>query len=160
MSAFFVFGRDRSQPLPMRMPAARTRGAAEDDLEDGPQEGRFHIFILDEGDRPQFEEDDDGRDDGGRPEMRDKIGQRMPETAQCRHDARGKAPLQRRARPDSLPSSCAASVKPIEMPAPTEADRPIRNVCQVSCVAKAAANMGASVETDPSIRPARPAGHK
>ena len=31
-------------------------------------------------------------------------------------------------RPDSLPSSWAASVKPIEIPAPTEAERPTRNV--------------------------------
>ena len=59
-------------------------------------------------------------------------------------------------RPESTPSSWAASVKPMEMPAPTEADRPTRKVCQVSCVAKAAAKIGASVDTEPSIKPARP----
>ena len=59
-------------------------------------------------------------------------------------------------RPDSSPSSEAASVKPIEMPAPTEAATPTRKVVQVSWVAKAVAKIGASVETDPSISPARP----
>ncbi|MNT94857.1 hypothetical protein D3C72_2366220 [compost metagenome] len=59
-------------------------------------------------------------------------------------------------RPEILPSSWAASVKPMEMPAPTEADRPIRKVDHVSPVAKAAAKIGARVETEPSIRPARP----
>jgi hypothetical protein len=57
----------------------------------------------------------------------------------------------------SRPSSDAASVKPIEIPAPTEAARPTRNVCHVSPVAKAAAKIGASVDTEPSINPASPA---
>ena len=47
-------------------------------------------------------------------------------------------------------------MKPMLMPAPTEAARPTRKVCQLLCVAKAAANSGASVDTEPSIRPARP----
>ena len=64
--------------------------------------------------------------------------------------------LQGEPRPDSLPSSWAASVKPMEMPAPKEADRPTRKVVHGSCVAKAVAKMGASVDTEPSIRPARP----
>ena len=59
-------------------------------------------------------------------------------------------------RPDNTPSSCAASVKPIEMPAPTEAAVPTRKVVQVSCVAKAVAKIGARVETEPSISPASP----
>ena len=46
--------------------------------------------------------------------------------------------------------------KDMLMPAPIEAARPTRNVCQFWWVAKAAANSGASVETEPSIRPARP----
>jgi len=48
-------------------------------------------------------------------------------------------------RPDSSPSSDAASVKPIEMPAPIEAARPTNRVVRVSCVAKAVAKIGASV---------------
>ena len=59
-------------------------------------------------------------------------------------------------RPEILPSSCAASVKPIEMPAPTEAERPTRKVVHGFCVAKAVAKIGARVETEPSISPARP----
>ena len=59
-------------------------------------------------------------------------------------------------RPEITPSSCAASVNPIEMPAPTEAASPTTKVVQVECVAKAVAKIGASVETEPSIRPARP----
>ena len=59
-------------------------------------------------------------------------------------------------RPDSLPSSEATSVKPIEMPAPIEAASPTRKVWNVSCVANAAAKIGASVDTDPSISPASP----
>jgi len=59
-------------------------------------------------------------------------------------------------RPDSLPSSCAASVKPMDMPAPTEAESPTRKVAQVFWVAKAAAKIGASVEIEPSMRPASP----
>ena len=42
------------------------------------------------------------------------------------------------------------------MPAPTLAARPTRNVAQLLCVANAAQNNGASVETEPSIKPARP----
>jgi len=59
-------------------------------------------------------------------------------------------------RPVSEPSSESASAKPIEMPAPIEAATPTRKVSQVLCVANAAAKSGASVETEPSIRPARP----
>jgi len=59
-------------------------------------------------------------------------------------------------RPVSWPSSDKASANPIETPAPTEAAMPTRNVSQVLCVAKAAANSGASVDTEPSMRPARP----
>src|SRR5215203_4010367 len=59
-------------------------------------------------------------------------------------------------QPEIVPSSDAASVNPIEIPAPTDAARPTRKVFQVSPVAKAAAKMGASVETDPSISPASP----
>ena len=42
------------------------------------------------------------------------------------------------------------------MPAPIAAASPTRNVAQVLWVAKAAANSGASVETEPSISPASP----
>ena len=59
-------------------------------------------------------------------------------------------------RPVSEPSSDSASAKPMLMPAPMDAARPTRKVSQLLCVAKAAANSGASVETEPSIRPARP----
>ena len=59
-------------------------------------------------------------------------------------------------RPVSEPSSDSASAKAIEMPAPIAAASPTRKVDQVLCVAKAAANSGASVETEPSIRPASP----
>src|SRR5210317_905577 len=59
-------------------------------------------------------------------------------------------------RPDNDPSSDAASVKPMEIPAPTDAARPTKNVVQVSWVAKAVAKIGANVDTDPSISPANP----
>ena len=59
-------------------------------------------------------------------------------------------------RPEIFPSSWTASVKPMEMPAPTEADRPTRNVVHGLCVANAVAKIGASVDTDPSIKPASP----
>jgi hypothetical protein len=44
----------------------------------------------------------------------------------------------------------------MEMPAPIAAARPTRKVGQLLWVAKAAANSGARVETEPSINPARP----
>ena len=59
-------------------------------------------------------------------------------------------------RPVSEPSSDNASAKPMEMPAPIAAASPTRNVAQVLWVAKAAANSGASVDTEPSISPASP----
>ena len=59
-------------------------------------------------------------------------------------------------RPESLPSSDKASAKPIEMPAPIEAASPTRKAFQELWVAKAAAKTGASVDTEPSIRPTRP----
>ena len=59
-------------------------------------------------------------------------------------------------RPESLPSSASASAKPIEMPAPTEAASPTTNAFHELWVANAAANTGASVETEPSIKPTSP----
>src|SRR5438132_12349866 len=58
-----------------------------------------------------------------------------------------------RPRPVSDPSSDNASAKPMEMPAPIDAARPTRNASQLLRVANAAANTGASVDTDPSINP-------
>ena len=55
-------------------------------------------------------------------------------------------------RPESLPSSYSVSAKPIEMPAPTDAARPTRKAFHGLWVANAAANTGASVDTEPSIR--------
>src|SRR5579875_2085543 len=59
-------------------------------------------------------------------------------------------------RPVRLPSSERASAKPMLMPAPTEAASPTAKASWVLMVAKAVAKIGASVETEPSIRPARP----
>src|SRR5918911_2716390 len=58
-------------------------------------------------------------------------------------------------RPVSDPSSERPSEKPMLIPAPTAAASPTRNVILGSLVAKAVANNGASVETDPSIKPTR-----
>src|SRR5277367_6099261 len=59
-------------------------------------------------------------------------------------------------RPVSEPSSDKASAKPMLMPAPIEAASPTRKVCQLWWVANAAANKGASDDTEPSINPASP----
>ena len=59
-------------------------------------------------------------------------------------------------RPLIAPSSESASAKPMLIPAPTEEARPTRKASLLLCVAKAAAKSGASVDTEPSIRPARP----
>ena len=59
-------------------------------------------------------------------------------------------------RPVRLPSSDSATAKPMLIPAPSEAPRPTANASHVFLVAKAAAKTGANVETEPSIRPARP----
>src|SRR6267154_902403 len=59
-------------------------------------------------------------------------------------------------RPVSSPSSESPSEKAMEMPAPTADAAPIRKTVRELCVAKAVAKIGARVETEPSIRPARP----
>ena len=59
-------------------------------------------------------------------------------------------------RPVRLPSSDNASAKPMLMPAPSDAAIPTRKASQLFLVARAAANTGAKVETEPSISPARP----
>ena len=59
-------------------------------------------------------------------------------------------------RPVRLPLSDSASANAIEMPAPSDAAIPTRNAFHDWPVAKAAANTGASVDTEPSISPARP----
>ena len=64
--------------------------------------------------------------------------------------------VQGRPRPVRLPSSDNASAKPMLMPAPSDAARPTAKASQVFFVAKAAANTGASVETEPSMSPASP----
>ncbi len=59
-------------------------------------------------------------------------------------------------RPVSSPWSERPSENAMEMPAPTAAAAPMRKTVRELCVAKAVAKMGASVETEPSMRPARP----
>src|SRR3979490_2750145 len=59
-------------------------------------------------------------------------------------------------RPVSEPSSERPSENAIEIPAPTAEAAPMRKTVRELCVAKAVAKMGARVETEPSIRPARP----
>src|SRR5258707_819125 len=59
-------------------------------------------------------------------------------------------------RPVKTPSSDKASEKAMLIPAPVAAAMPTRNAVIGWRVANAAAKMGASVETDPSMRPARP----
>src|ERR1700683_1823819 len=54
-------------------------------------------------------------------------------------------------RPVRLPLSDSASAKPMEMPAPIEAARPTTKASHDRPVANAAANSGASVDTEPSI---------
>src|SRR4028119_1967578 len=49
-------------------------------------------------------------------------------------------------RPVICPSSESASVRPMEMPAPTDAAMPTRKVSQLFWVAKAAAKRGAGAE--------------
>jgi len=56
----------------------------------------------------------------------------------------------------SEPSSERPSEKAIEIPAPTADAAPMRKTVRELCVAKAVAKMGARVETEPSMRPARP----
>ena len=56
-------------------------------------------------------------------------------------------------RPVTSPLSDSASDSPMLMPAPTEAARPTKNAPWELCVSPAAANSGASVETEPSISP-------
>ena len=59
-------------------------------------------------------------------------------------------------RPVISPLSESPSENAMLMPAPVAEAMPTKNVVIVLCVAKAVAKMGARVETDPSIRPARP----
>src|SRR5205085_9695072 len=59
-------------------------------------------------------------------------------------------------RPVNTPSSDRASENAMLIPAPVAAAIPTRKAVSGRCVANAAAKMGASVETDPSISPARP----
>src|SRR5580692_768916 len=59
-------------------------------------------------------------------------------------------------RPVSEPSSESPSENAIEIPAPTADAAPIRKTVRELCVANAVAKMGARVETEPSINPARP----
>ena len=107
------------------------QGAAEDDLQGRPPEGGVHVTVLDPGDGPELDKDDDHGDRRGGAEARDQIGERMAEAANGGHQARGEAAFEGGAAAEMVPSSEAASVKPIEMPAPTEAASPTRKVCQV-----------------------------
>src|SRR5205809_1048633 len=59
-------------------------------------------------------------------------------------------------RPVSSPLSESPSENAMLMPAPVAEAIPTRNVVVELCVAKAVAKMGARVETDPSMRRARP----
>src|SRR5437764_12658963 len=59
-------------------------------------------------------------------------------------------------RPVSSPVSESASENAILIPAPVAEAIPTRKVVNELCVAKAVAKIGARVETDPSIKPAKP----
>jgi len=59
-------------------------------------------------------------------------------------------------RPVSLPSSLMASEKAILIAAPTDAETPTKKATLGLLVAKAAAKIGANVDTDPSISPRSP----
>src|ERR1700722_15934463 len=58
--------------------------------------------------------------------------------------------------PLRTPSSERASANPILIPAPSEAAIPTRKAVRELWVANAAAKTGAKVDTEPSIKPARP----
>ena len=64
--------------------------------------------------------------------------------------------IQGRPLPLRTPSSERASANPILIPAPSEAAIPTRKAVRELCVANAAAKTGASVDTEPSMSPARP----
>src|SRR5262249_62005670 len=53
------------------------------------------VAVADPGDRPQLDEDDDGGEGGGGPEMRDEIREGMAKAADRGHDAGGEAADQR-----------------------------------------------------------------
>ena len=88
--------------------------------------------------------------------MRDEVGQCMAEPANGGHEAADRTADPGRAAPGERTVVGQRLRKAMEMPAPTEAAMPTRNVCQVLCVANAAAKSGASVDTEPSISPASP----
>lgn len=82
---------------PDQNPRRQHQRAAQHHLKRRAQERRFHVAVLDEGDRPQFDEHHDAGDGGRGPEMRNEIGQRVAEPADRGHDAGRKAALERRA---------------------------------------------------------------
>src|SRR5207247_4949124 len=114
---------------------------------------------------PQLDQHHRDGDAGGESETRlvvgvgglgDEVRQAVAEPAQAVMSPQTAPRAHGLPRPVRLPSSDSASAKPMLMPAPTLAARPTRNVSQLLCVAKAAANSGARVETEPSINPASP----
>src|SRR6185503_242034 len=122
----------------------KNKHAAHDDLKYRREQWRVHVAFANPGDDRQFHGHDHERDGGCEVKIADEIGQGVAQTAKGCHQAADGA------------SSDNASAKPMLMPAPTEAASPTLNVASVFPVAKAAANKGASVDTEPSISPASP----
>src|SRR5947208_1279134 len=155
------FGRDtraeqRASRTPDQNPRDKHQHASDDDLKRRREKRRIHKAVADIGDGHELDRDH-GDGDGGRgPEIGNEVGQRVTEPADRGHHPQIAPRTSGAPRPVSEPSSESASAKPMEMPAPTDAASPTRNVSHVLWVAKAAAKSGASVDTEPSISPASP----
>src|SRR5260221_3772487 len=150
------FGADRRLRISDQYSHAENEQAADDDLHDRGAERRVHEAIANPRDDGELHEDDAHGDARRGLHVRDEVGQRVADAAERGHRAHTDPRAHGRPRPVSEPSSESASAKPMLMPAPRLAARPTRNVFHESCVANAHAKSGASVETEPSISPARP----
>src|SRR5690606_39730985 len=80
---------DRASRIADQDTCRQHEAAAQDHLKHRAEEWCFHVAVLDEGDGPELEEDQDRCDACRGPEILDQIGQGMAETAQCRHDTTG-----------------------------------------------------------------------
>jgi hypothetical protein len=136
---------------------AEDKRASYDHLECRKQYRGIHPAITDEGDDRKLQSNNTGGDCRRRPKVFDEIGQRVAKTTEHRHETADNA-AQNRAAPPGERAVVGQGLRKAHRDACADrgGEAHESSVCPLSFVAKAAANSGARVETEPSMRPARP----
>ena len=131
--------------------------SANDHLKTGEGEAGLEVAMADEGDDDKFDSNDGVSPGEGGVDVRDKKWKRVKEASNEGHEAGDDS------AEDGVSAAGELTVvgqtlrrRPWRCPRLQRMAAPIKKTVRELCVAKAVAKIGARVETEPSISPARP----